>query len=418
VVPVYYRVEGATQAADGSSDLVRLPRLPHSTLVHVYGGGFVNDWWGRPVRQTIGALVERHARDHIDGQLRLFMSGLQVSRSAEADNWGPLFARAEYIGARDPETVTLLRRQLNGSAARVRYSGDDALLALAGSLESEAEPVSRLAAHINCAHYASDGADRRLERVAAVIAAGARHVGVAAGCDLLVAYPAEHVGEQEAARHLEDRYLRLVEAGTAPAVSFRVRNIFEEAVRGRFQFDASLLVTCSYHVALTGLLCRCPTLLMVDNDYYRQKVAGLTEAFGTHRFAAVEKDDDAVAAVGALLEERLNRPADDGSHAMWSGQADKVLRLSRVCLDMERAVARNRLELTASAFREVAADLGELRKRRILEEKLAKEVAEQTAVTITIPATSGLTRYLAASYWRRRRAAWVRSIKKRVNRLG
>jgi hypothetical protein len=101
---------------------------------------------------------------------------------------------------------------------------------------------------------------------------------------------------------------------------------------------------------------------------------------------------------------------------MWIGQAEKALRLARVCLEMNRAAARNQLELTASAFREVAANLGELRKRRIVEERLAKEIAEQTAVTISIPTPGGVAKYIAKSYWSRRRASWVRSIKKRVSK--
>jgi hypothetical protein len=72
---------------------------------------------------------------------------------------------------------------------------------------------------------------------------------------------------------------------------------------------------------------------------------------------------------------------------MWIGQAEKAMQLSRICLDMDRAAARRQLELTASAFREVAANLGELRKRRILEERLAKEAHDQAA--IAVPTSGG-----------------------------
>jgi hypothetical protein len=417
VLPLFYHPAGAEPAPGGSDGLVPLPHVPSWALVHVYGGGFLADRWGHPVRNAVAALMERHALDNIDGQLRLFISGLQVSPSAEAEAWRPLFARAEYVGARDPETVTLLKGLLNGEAEKVQYSGDDALLAVAGALKNGAgtEPALAIAAHVRLTGGSPGDPELRLERVAGVIAAAARHFGAGVACDLLVACPDGHWSEEEAVERLQACYGRLTAAGAAPPLTFRVRNIFAEAVDGTFRFGASFLVTCSYQLALTGLLCHCPTLLIVEDAYYRQKAAGLADAFKTQDFAAVGKEDDAADVVGRLLEEKTNRPPGNGSYSMWTGQADKALRLARVCLDMDRAAARRRLELTAGAFREVAADLGELRKRRIQEERLAKEAAEQTALTISIPASTGLTKYLAKSYWSRRRRSWAKSIRKRAN---
>jgi hypothetical protein len=205
-------------------------------------------------------------------------------------------------------------------------------------------------------------------------------------------------------------------AGEAPPLSFRARNIFAEAVDGTFNLGASFLATCSYHVALAGLLSHCPTLLLAENDYYRQKAAGLSGAFKTRELATVATADDVEPVVDALLDQGTNKPLGSGSYDMWLGQAEKALRLSRLCLDMDRAAASNQLELTAGAFREVAANLGELRKRRILEERLAQELAQQTAFSISIPARGGLSRYVTKSYWSKRRQAWLRSIKKRINK--
>jgi polysaccharide pyruvyl transferase WcaK-like protein len=415
VLPVYYDCGGSAPAS-GLNGLVRLPHVPSSMLVHVYGGGFINDWWGRAVRLAVCALVERHAQDNIDGQLRLFMSGLQVSPPAEVNAWRRLFTRAEYIGARDLETVALLKGLLGDSAARIQFSGDDSLLALAASCGARADSTLSIAAHINLADYSSNDPDRRLERVARALAAAAGLFGAGVHCDLLVAYPSDHVREEEAVRQLEAFYRRTVAAGEAPHLTFRVRNIFEEATSGTFRFGASFLVTCSYHVALTGLLSHCPTLLLAENDYYRQKAAGLSEAFNTHRFASVLKDDDIAVAVNCVLEQRTNRLPGNGSYSMWIGQAEKMLRLSRICLDMERAVARNQLGLTASAFREVAADLGELRKRRILEERLAENVEKDAAITFPIPARGGLAKILKKSFWMRAGATWLRTVKRRINK--
>ena len=414
VLPVYYYSGSA--APNEPDDLVPLPRVPPCLLVHVYGGDLIDDRRGQPVRRAANALIERHARENVDGQLRLFMSGQQAS--AEADAWRPLLAQAEYVGGRDPETVTALKGLLSVGAEKVRYSGDDALPALASALKNGAgaEPALTIAAHVNLAADSCAGAGRRLERIAGAIAAAARRFGAGVTCEVLAAHQAGHPGEQEVVQQLEALYGRLVTTGAAPRLTFRARNLLEEAVSGSFRFGASFLVASCYHVALTGLLSSCPTLLMTEDGSDRQEAAGLADVFKTQRFAMVGTDDDAGATAGALLDEATSRPPGNGSCAMWLGQADKALHLARVCLDMERAAARNRLALTASAFREVAADLGELRKRRILEEKLAREAAEQTAVTISIPSPDGLAKYLAKSYWSRRRSGWVRSIKKRVNK--
>jgi hypothetical protein len=416
ILPVYYHPGGAAPAANGSDGLVPLPRLPPSALVHIYGGGFVNDWWGRPIRHAVRALLERHAHENADGQLRLFISGLQVSPSLEADAWRPFFARAEYIGARDRETMTLVEALIGDSGGKVQYCGDDALLALAAGCKQEPSREARIAAHVSLADHASTDPDRRLEQLVRVLATAARHFSAGAACDLLVAHPGDHVGEEDAARQLEALYRSTAAAGEAPPLSFKVRNIFREAVGRTFTLGASFLVTCSYHVSLAGLLSHCPTLLLVGNDCYRQKATGLSEAFKLRPFAQLGNGDDVEGVVDALLNERPNRPPGDESNAMWIGQTEKVLRLSRLCLEIERAAASKRLELTASAFREVAANLGELRRRRSLEQKLAQEAEENTALTITIPTRGGLAKYLTTSYWGRRRAGWARSIQKRVKK--
>jgi hypothetical protein len=422
VLPVYCHCERMKLSEDGLDGLVRLPQVPASALVHVYGSSFNNDWWGETVRTAVSAFVERHARDNAGGRLRLFMSGLQISPSQEADTWRPLLRQAEHIGVRDSETGKLLRDALNGAAAKVFYTGDDALLALAAcrANKPDAASVPTIAAHINLAHCSADSAEVRLSRVVRSLAAVARHLGAGVTCELLVACQSDRVREREAAEQFQACYARLASTGEAPPLTFRRRDIFEEAVRGTFQLGASFLVTCSYHVALSGLLSHCPTVLLAENDDYRQKAAGLAEAFPAHRFAPLGPQDSEEGVVGALLEERSNRQPGDGSYAMWMGQGEKTLRLSRLCLDMERDAARDRLELTASGFRETAAALGELRRRRIIEERLAREVAEQAPITISIPlpatAPSGLGKYTTRSYWRRRRSAWVKSVKKRVNK--
>jgi hypothetical protein len=209
----------------------------------------------------------------------------------------------------------------------------------------------------------------------------------------------------------------LVTTGQAPPLKFRRRNVFKEVVDGTFRFDASFLVTCSYHIALTGLLSNCPTLLLAENDYYRQKASGLRNTFESQSFGVLG-EDDVEAAVRCLLAEGTNRPPGNGPHAMWAGQLDKAVRLAGIHFDMERASARNQLELTARAFREVAANLGELRKRRILEERLASDPAPRVGNIVThkiVKLSRFPSRYLTKSYWCNRRNKILKSIRKRID---
>lgn len=421
IIPVYYDLGQDASRCLLLDDLIALPDLPPSLFLHVYGGGFINDLWGKRCRTAINGLLQYHAQVNVDSQPRLFMSGLQVCPSAEIHKWQPLFAQAAYIGARDEETIRILEGLLDGNnRAKVQYSGDDALPALAAALENEGSGESTLtvSVHTNLAEYSSSAPERRLKRISKTLAAVAHHFGSGLICDLLVAYPSDHVQEEEAAHQLEAIYARSVTAGEAPPLKFRRRNVFKEIVDGTFRFDASFLVTCSYHIALTGLLSNCPTLLLADNDYYRQKAAGLRNAFKSHDFGVLREGDDVEAAVRSLLAEGTNRPPGNGSHAMWAGQLDKAVRLAGIHFDMEKARARNHLELTASAFREVATDLGELRKRRILEKRLSSELAARGGNDVThkiAKLSRDPSRYLMKSYWRNRKNKILRSIRKRID---
>jgi hypothetical protein len=202
--------------------------------------------------------------------------------------------------------------------------------------------------------------------VVQTLAAAAQHFGADTVCDLLVAFKDVGSWEQEAAEQLEFRYTRLAMAGKIPALSFQHRSIFDEAVRAPFQLDASFLVSCSYHVAFSGILSCCPTVLLAENDYYRQKAAGLTDAFGTRRFAILEPKDSPEEIVRTLLagprsadanlcprDDQLPRlgygqdasaavpHAESGAASMWIGQSEKALELARVCLEMKGELVRD-----------------------------------------------------------------------------
>jgi hypothetical protein len=218
--------------------------------------------------------------------------------------------------------------------------------------------------------------------MAKALAAAAEHLGVGAGCDLLLsAPPPAGGGEEEAVRRLVGAYTRMSAEGAAPPLAFRIRNIFEEVTGGNLELGGAILLTCSYHVALAGLLANTPTALLVENDDYRQKAAGLAEIFDA-RFRAVRAHEDIGAAIGPLIEKCGSRPCNVSAHRMWVGSIQKALHLSRVYSEMDAQEARQRLDRVSSAFRDTAAQLGELRKRIILQERVAREYAESTSINV------------------------------------
>jgi hypothetical protein len=383
IIPVLFHCDDAEPSIAGHAHLVDLPRVPPSVLIHLYGGGFINDWWGRPLRTATETLVTHHMQNTVDGAARIVFTGQQVAATQELRAWRFLFERADYIGARDEESLRILGA-LQGVGCRVHLSGDDAMPALSATLQSRAEPGSRIAAHIDLTDYSTMAPERRLSRMAKALAAAAEHLGVGGGCDLLVSAPHPAGGGEEAVRRLVGAYTRMSAEGVAPPLAFRVRNIFEEAVNGNLKLGGSVLLSCSYHVALAGLLANTPTALLVENDDYRQKAAGLAEIFDA-RFRAVRAHEDLGAAIAPLIEKCEPRACNISAHRMWAGPIQKALHLSRVYSEMDTQEARQRLDHVSSAFRDTAAQLGELRKRIILQERLAREYGDSIPIHVHAP---------------------------------
>jgi hypothetical protein len=156
------------------------------------------------------------------------------------------------------------------------FTGDDALPALAGHRSHRSwQRCNHIAAHLNQADYSTSDANGRLERVIGLIAQGVKEG--ARACDIIIGYADGHVNEFRSADLLIER---LRAEGVAPV--YRVRNLFDEVVRTvPLQMNYDLVVTCSYHVALTAVLAGCPTCMLVENDYYAQKLAGLVDQLPT-----------------------------------------------------------------------------------------------------------------------------------------
>ncbi len=272
--------------------------LPTS-LVYIYGGGFMNSWWG--VRKTAHV---KAAEQLLGGpSLPVVASGLQVDEMAVAPG-GPghdLLSRASWIGVRDVDSLSYIRRQIPDVVGRVELAGDDATPFL-DHQAAEPDPVVNL--HLNDGSWISDEPESLPGKVIGLL----RSLGFASEEPLelqpVIAYEDPRVSERQViAKLLEQRVNELEEAGfivTEPL------DVLEDAIDNDLAAfgRARLTVSCSYHVTLTSLLAGIPTVLLAQNDYYAQKAAGLRDLFqvSAKRVGVAGTPEDAPAAIEAFVE--------------------------------------------------------------------------------------------------------------------
>ena len=284
---------------EGLVNLRTLQDRPTRAALYIYGGGYLNSWWGArkaahasAAQQLAGARV-----------LPVVASGLQVDQTAIASD-GPaheLLARASWIGVRDADSLRYVRHQVPVAADRTELAGDDAL-PLLDHKSTESRPIVNL--HVNDGSWISDDPSAIHESVAALL----RELGGAAEEPLqlqpVIAYEDPRVSERAViAGILERESDQLAGAGLRPIEPL---DVLDDAIRNdlsKFR-RARLTVSCSYHVTLTSLLAGIPAVMLAQNDYYEQKAAGLRDLFqlGPGRVGVPGTPEDASAAVEALVD--------------------------------------------------------------------------------------------------------------------
>ncbi|HEY8383114.1 MAG TPA: glycosyltransferase [Microvirga sp.] len=268
-VPVFF---SESRSAEGRPDLVPLP--PTSGLsLHFYGGGYINDNWGRDRRKMGEAALALCAASASPRLPEVIFTGIQVSPGAEAEAWRPWFDAALSIGVRDQQSGDIVRSIMAPERAeRVVFAGDDALYALLCAVPARSPGSRRIGIHVSRAEYSTANRQARVEQIAALVVKRAGSGPLS--CDFLIAYPDDHVDETGAADEVHQAILSRLPAGMQS--EFRVRDLYAEALtQPTIEMDYDLVVSCSYHIALTGLAAGCPVVLLAENSYYGQKVAGL-----------------------------------------------------------------------------------------------------------------------------------------------
>lgn len=269
--------EALDAASHGLQRVEEPPRIPY---LHLYGGGFLNAYWGDRILRLAEALHATFAVGHY------VMSGQQVQSDfvprlrQHLERCRPVLA-----GGRDPASADLLA----DCGLRAAYSFDDAvelLEELAAAAGTPAQEGDGLLVHLNASGYTISGADARnarLDRLTRDLLRLRDHLqhnagGTAPGVTLLSACSDARVSDNNdtlsVILQLEDRF---------PFASYRVVDLARAALE--FGTDrcsatdlalcARLGLSCSYHTAMFCNLLGVPTYLETANEYYRQKAGGL-----------------------------------------------------------------------------------------------------------------------------------------------
>ena len=264
--------------------LAPIRRIHAGALLHVYGGGYFNEFWGARRAFVCEQIIFRlHVSEYV-------ISGVQVDE-AGVSHLRSLFEKKAplLVGARDEHSVSLLASTV--PSARLRYSFDDAVepienlrdrLVRLGAVQSTAERTVGLHMNLTTEYMPSSQRENTIAALREVSARFPDHEFT-----LLHAY-------NDRRRIIRDTLGSIDDVGlTATHVQFDVINF--ATLASRRELDTITLrrllrslerldfvVTSSYHIALTMNLLGKPTYLLASNEYYRDKRAalGLAENLG------------------------------------------------------------------------------------------------------------------------------------------
>jgi exopolysaccharide biosynthesis predicted pyruvyltransferase EpsI len=274
----------------GSSygNLVKIPpKSAKPQLMHIYGGGFLNEFWGKTMLgEIIDSMSILMVKDY-------YFSGQQVSQpiakyigTTLKDNPPLLF------GTRDRQSYDFMKA--SAIAEQTRFSFDDIIeifqlwisnqhVGLKTKIRSKAS--SSVAWHYNTTGYVAEKQTNLLDTINTV---KVRQPGL--NCILLQAYN-DPTGEA-----MDTLQTTVALEGAFPYTSYKVVNLAQMALsinmkQGLYPDVAGLLagvrlaVTSSYHTAMFCAMLGIPSFLLAANGYYSQKQKALGFGEDLNKFA-------------------------------------------------------------------------------------------------------------------------------------
>lgn len=251
-------------------DLPRIKKIHSGAPLHVYGGGFLNGFWGKDMVGEIRHILE----DFAVGEY--VFSGQQLSESVLPE-LKQLFnyKMPALFGLRDKQSLVTLRDGL--PEVNSLYSFDDVTEILTewlGGQTVKAKNGANVAWHFNTTHYVAEGLTSVRDKMAAV---QQKYDGTHT---VLQAYNDKTYQAKDSLQSIVEMEVEL------PFTSYQVVNIGQMALemdanKGEYPKIGSLLagtkvaITSSYHTAMVMNYLGVPAFLMAANDYYAQKQQGL-----------------------------------------------------------------------------------------------------------------------------------------------
>ncbi|MDX6595128.1 MAG: hypothetical protein QOI72_510 [Solirubrobacterales bacterium] len=386
---------------------------------YLYGGGYLNHRWGARKLAMLGAAEALLAGGGAGAPYRV-STGLQVEAGWIAGADALPLGGFDLLGARDSESRQTLAGI--GGTAPVLATGDDAIGLLGRPPSADAAATGDGRLHLNLHFAEHDWISERpgtvLEFYAGFLAELGRLADRPVLARPLIAYLDGRVDERVAIERLRAACSPLGIEIAEPLL-LRPASLGEAASRLR---EASLTLTCSYHVALTSLMLQVPAVLIADNPYYAQKAAGLREGFELPPAFAPAAGVDPAAAAGEIAALLLD-PARGGALRQGLAAAAERLRLRRATAEAELLgrlgsaavlALEGRVEEQAERLRLRSAEPAALRARLAeLEEEPPTGAAALEAELRAQHAEAALAGILQSRSWRllaplRRFRAWLR----------
>jgi hypothetical protein len=381
---------------------VPAPRDAAFTACYLYGGGYLNHYWGERKLAMLSA-AEALLQGSGATEICRLSSGLQVDAGwiaglDPADS--ARLASFDLLGARDQRSAEVL-----ASLDEALDGGDDAV-GILGRLPVDALPGPDSSLHVNVhvggEGWVSENADQIAELFGDFLAELGRRAGLPVVAHPLIAYLDRHIDERPQVARLEAACARRRIGFAEPVVlrGAQLASISPELRR------AALTLSCSYHVALTSLMLEVPALLLRDNAYYQQKAGGLAEAFGLPNAFTLDLSADPVECAreiaGIVLDEQRgaalrSRVALGVSQARARRTYAEVELLARLGGAASAALAA-RVEEVGERLRERSAEPAELLARLSVLELELEATAARTPVDSASEET--LQTILASRSWR------------------
>jgi hypothetical protein len=260
------------------SGLSLISAIAPGGLLHVYGGGFLNKYWGETMIENVRSFMDLFdIADYV-------VSGQQIDKDSVDVIHERLLSKKEPIlfGVRDRESLKHMKKVLTGPLefsfddvteifdAWVRKSKLSFRLRLINRLRSKAVLL-----HMNSSYYAVADKSKLLVKIR----------------DIRKLFPGNRMivlqSYNDSRLSTSDSLQTLVQLGDSfPYTDYKVCNLALMALKinakqgsypnlvGLFG-SAELCVAASYHTAMLAAFFSIPSHLMSENEYYAQKQKGL-----------------------------------------------------------------------------------------------------------------------------------------------